>query len=412
LKYQDTLYRLGDLLAQQEPVRPEAAAHFRAALEVDPDHAPSLAALAFLAENHADWETADALYLRAMHTGTDDPIVNFRVGSYLLERGHDLERVVAILRRSTMIAPSFGPAWAALTRAYAALGDHGSNAVIAGENAHRLLPSQPDVSFDLLRLYLATGRRDDALLLAEHGFAGHPDAIRRALDSVVYDDINRARNHLAEGRLDDAGSSYRLARAIAGDLEDATLVRYDLDQLGESIQRHSVSKRYQSAVSLHKRGDIEAARRILLDLGGEDLESRQADAVESLLRQIDHPELSTSGPGPKTTSGVSRSDLDHLNQLLANGDLENALRHLEALEEIANITEHGWISRKKSEVQLILDHNLFVEVYNRAVAQYNSGDYKSAVRTIERLLSTYPNDPEAGDARRLLEDARNAIQRP
>jgi tetratricopeptide (TPR) repeat protein len=412
LKYQDTLYRLGDLLAQQEPARPEAAAHFRAALEVDPDHAPSLAALAFLAENHADWETADAYYLRALRTGTDDPIVNFRVGSYLLERGHDMERVVTILQRSTTVSPSFGPGWAALTRAYVALGDHGSDAVIAAENAHRLLPSQTDVSFDLLRLYLANGRRDEALLLAQRGFAGRPDALRRALDSIVYDDINRARNHLAEGRTDEAEGFFGSARAITGDLEDATLVRYDLEQLGQSIQRHRVSERYQSAVSLYKLGDSEAARRILLDLDKEELESRQADAVESLLRRIDHPESFTSDPGTKTTSGVSQGDLDHLNQLLANGDLDNALRHLEALEKIADISDQGWISKKKSEVQLILDHNLFVEVYNRAVAQYNSGDYKSAANTIERLLSAHPDDPEADDARRLLEDARNAIQRP
>ena len=39
MAHPDVLYRLGDLVAQQEPPRPEAVAHFEAAVEIDPDHA-------------------------------------------------------------------------------------------------------------------------------------------------------------------------------------------------------------------------------------------------------------------------------------------------------------------------------------------------------------------------------------
>jgi len=411
MPYADVLARLGDLLAQQSPARPEATDHFRAALEIQPNHPFSLAALGLISENHADWARAEELYLKALRSGADDPLVNYRAGKFLLERGHDIQQAVTVLRRSLSAAPGYGPAWVALTRAYVALGDHSTDALTAADRALELYPASGDVAFDLVRLYLGAGRRDDAVRILETRFVGSRDELRRARQSVAYDDIDRARSALAEGRLDEAERLAAGAAEIAADRSESLQLVNELALLAASIRSARANHRYLDAVSLHRSGDDDAARRILVELAGEDLDRRQTDAVQSLLRRIDQPQGADDDGKPRLFE-IRQADLDELNRMLAAGELDRAYRLLEALDERVDATGAEWISMKKKEIRLILDHNAFVEEYNTAVEHYNGGSYTIAVEILEALLSRYPTDPEADDARRLLEDARTAAESP
>jgi hypothetical protein len=72
MSHADVLYRLGDLLAQQDESRPEANDYFEAAVEVEPRHGLSWSALGVLAEQHAGWGDARSFHDRAVKNSPDD----------------------------------------------------------------------------------------------------------------------------------------------------------------------------------------------------------------------------------------------------------------------------------------------------------------------------------------------------
>ncbi len=407
LSHAELLYRLGDLLAADSEARPEAERFFSAAIEADPQHGPSLSALGVLAEQRARWVDAQGFHDRALASTPDDFMVQYRAGAFLLERGRDVERAVAALRLAAVLEPGFGPAWLKLTQAYRATGERGPQATAAAENAHRLFPARDDVSFELVRLYLADGQRQAAVDLVASAFVGSPGHHARAWSIVVDSDLERARLLLADGRLDDAKELLdQTSDVVAGTAApEAFLVR--IESLRTDLELLRSRRRFDEAVELFNRGDHAAARTILVDLQAVLPHGRQAQAVESMLRAIDAPsDANQRRPTLIATSGIGPEDIQELNRRMARHDLDGARALLYDLQLRARPEEYEWIDRRLAELRVIDSYNRYVEQYNLAVDQYNDGDFTAAVSTLEQLLAEQPDSYGADEARDLLRDAR------
>ena len=413
MPYPDVLYRLGDLLTQQFPPRPEAADHFLAAVERDPSHGPSLAALGRIAEDRARWDEAESWYRRGLAASPGDPLVQYLGGSYLLRRGGEITAARGALRRAVQADPSYGPAWAALAGSYVATGDHTAEAIEAAETAHRLLPARTDVTANLLRVYLADGRRSDAAALAERAFVADPDAQRKALRMIARSDADRARRLIEEGRSEEALAALDQAEAVLAGSPDDQLVRRHIESLRSSIVDARLTERYNEAATAYNAGEVERARALLLALRDEAPPGRHAEAVDSFLAYLDDPDPGPPPPAPLAPSrAASPADIERLNELIAANRLDDALRLLEDLRTRSGPSPPLWIDVKIDDIRRVRDDNRFIEAYNRAVGQFNGGAYAAAVATIEAALADHPDSPDAAAAHELLADARAALDRP
>jgi tetratricopeptide (TPR) repeat protein len=413
LPYPEVLYRLGDLLSQQSPPRPEARDHFLAAVERAPSHGPSLAALGRLAEDRARWDEAESWYRRALGAAPDDPLVQYVGGSYLLRRGGDIAAARSALRRCVQADPSYAPAWAALAGSFLAAGDHSEEAILAAETAHRLLPERPDVTANLLRLYLASGRRNDSLALAERAFAADPDQLQRALRVIARSDVDRARRLIEDGRPDEALGVLAEAEAASAGIPDDELIGRHIDALRATVVDARLTERYNEAANAYNAGEVDRARELLVALRDEAPPGRHAEAVESFLAFLDNP---AAGPPPAAPlappHATSPADIERLNQLIAANRFDEALALLEDLRSRSGPSPPLWIDVKIDDIRRVRADNAFVEAYNRAVGQFNGGAYAAAVTTIEAALAAHPESPDAEAARELLADARAALGHP
>jgi tetratricopeptide (TPR) repeat protein len=407
MSHADVLYRLGDLLAEQEEPRPEASGYFEAAVEVDPRHGLSWSALGVLAEQHARWDDAREFHDRALEASPEEFLVQYRAGVFLHERGRDIDGAVVALEHATDLAPGFGPAWVELTAAYRASGERGPEVIAAAENAHRLSPARDDVTLDLLRLYLADDRRDAAIALVEGSFVGSPGYRARAWSNVVDNDLERTRLFLAEGHLDDAEQRLALAQENIGNTSAPAAFLQRGEALRADLELLRFGRRYDEAVELYNRGEHQAVRTILEDLLDDLPPERQAQAIESMLRVIDgHADATPQVPGTTPTAGITSDAIQEFNSRMARHDLEGARALLYDLQLRALPEEYEWIDHRLAEIRVIEDYNRFVERYNLAVDQFNDGDFAAAVATLERLLADQPDVYGADDARNLLREAR------
>lgn len=413
MAYPEVLFRLGDLLAQQHPPSPEAAGHFLAAVERDPVHGASLAALGRLAEDRARWDEADSWYRRALAAAPEDPRVQYLGGSYLLRRGSDIGAARDALRRSIQADPLYAPAWAALAGSFVAAGDHGDEAIQAAETAHRLLPARTDVAANLLRIYLAAGRRGDAVALAEQALAADPGTQRMALRVIVRSHVDRARRLIEDGRSDEAMAVLAQAEAILADSSDDELVRRHIDSLRSSIVDARLTQRYNEVVHSYNSGDVDGAREQLGAILAEAPPGRHAEAALAFLAFLDDPSAAAPPPAPDALISVAApAEIERLNQLIASAQLDQALLLLEELRQRNAPAPPLWIDLKIDEIRRVREDNRFVEAYNRAVGQFNGGAYAAAVATLQAALAEHPEAPDAEGARALLADARAALDRP
>lgn len=410
MSHSEVLYRLGDLLMQQERPRSEVIDHFQASLKFDPTNGQTLGALGLLAEDRAQWDQARQYYDRAIKAAPANPSVLYRSGSFLLRRGDDMERARDILRESTRLDPGFAPAWVALTGSYMAAGDYSPAALEAAETAHSLLPSRTDVAASLLRQYLHNDRREDAVKLTRRSFTSDPADSRLSWGIIARDDLERAREMLRLGRLDHAQEALADAELAARQTADPDLLLSRIQTVRSNIVEMRVTSRYNQAVTAFNTGDVTAARAILVDLSDEELPGRHADAVRSFVEFIDNPDSPAQFPAPDPwPTEVNRSEIDHLNDLISSNRLDEALQVLADFKRRGASGEPSWVDAKMDEIRLIVDHNRFAEVYNQAISQFNGGAYAAAVDTLEQLLADQPDAAEADAARRLLADARSRL---
>ena len=409
MSYSEVLYRLGDLLANQDTERQEKTAYFEASIAADPQNALALSTLAVEKETTADWASAEDLYHRALLASPDDPMVLFRWGEFLSRRGGDHRGAVTALTRSTRLDPTFAPAWAALAATYSEAGIVSPEAFAAAETAHRLLPTNDEVAGDLLWLLLRSDQRDRAVELVETSFRSRPRSRAQAWMMIIQLDFIRARELLRDGRHEEALRRIELTESIADRGGDPAFIRRGTESVRRAIAENEASALNNRAETLLTAGDFEGARALLEIALSKVGDGPIAASSRQLLDVLDHPDRYEAGRGPVIRESPTREQIDKFNRLFAANDLAGALEYLKRLLEQSDGSGELWLGSKIREIERTLRYNNYVDTYNLAVDLYNDEDYPEAVRVLEELLATLPEGAQADYVRAFLDDARREI---
>jgi tetratricopeptide (TPR) repeat protein len=403
--YAEVLYRLGDLLANQQPERAERLIFFETSAEVDPEYGAPLSALAVEAERKADWEAARKLHERAAKKSPNDPMVLYRWGEFSRRRGGDYRQAAAILTRSTGLDPSFAPAWAALAAVYADASDTSEAAIEAARTAHAMRPADVSAARDLARLYLRLDRRTEAVSLIETAFRSNRRLQASMWMLVVQRDLVHARELLQKGRLMEAMQTLAMAEELADRSLYPEAARNRIKWTRHSIEEQRAAEFYRRAQELYSRGDRSGARESLERALEVIANGPVASACRQLLDTIDHPDRSPERATAALNPSPTPEEIAHLNRLIAAKDYEGAVEFLEKMRGNAGPEQQEWIDDRTRQIQRAIDYGRFVDEYNRAVDFYNRQRFVEAVKVLERLLATLPEGHEADEARALLNDA-------
>lgn len=271
----DVAYHLGDLLAHALPERrDEAAASFRRALAVDPEHARATGGLGWLAEQEGDLPAAIAAYARAVAGRPDDVRLQVLYGDALLtslgqgrpsgeEELATLGTATAALRRATELEPDLAFAWERLGFALNLTAEGDAEAVAALERARSLLPRREDVALNLLLAYARVGDVAGAEALIEqlHNSASE-ETLERAHQVRLQLALQEANLLLRRGELDDAVAVLSQVRAEAADPRLAELAASQLALAVWAAQHNRFAELYAQASRQVAAGDPAAGETI------------------------------------------------------------------------------------------------------------------------------------------------------
>jgi tetratricopeptide (TPR) repeat protein len=276
-----TLYELGHFLGGLEELSGEAERHFRAALEINPSHARTLAALGTRYAAAGKYAESAPLFERAIAADPDDSEVFLSYAEALMQ---DQIGSLAQSDESSEDSTRFRKARVLVQHAIThrtdpdfllgrALGDLGvtysvENDVEPGidalEQASSLLPRRTDFSLHLLSMYQRSGDRAHADLLFATLDAMHAPQITFAARAIVVRaQLARANALTHDGRLDEAAA---IVCDLAANTEDAG-ARRDLEAQASELTRVAAQNR-----------EIEAYNRIIAQVNS----GRYREAIQSL----------------------------------------------------------------------------------------------------------------------------------
>jgi tetratricopeptide (TPR) repeat protein len=233
------LFELGHFLAGIESLSDEAERHFRAALDVDPQHARSLAGIASLRAAGAKYAEATPLFEKAIAADPDDIDVALSYAEVLMQdqastqekdaedsNGDDLARfrkARALIQRTLAhrSEPDFptGRVLGDLGATYSAENDVAPG-IVALEEARKLLPSRTAYAIHLLALYRRSGDRTKAGALLAELDAVHDAQVSSAARAVIARaELARANALTHEQRLDEAAAVLHELAAETADVD-------------------------------------------------------------------------------------------------------------------------------------------------------------------------------------------------
>lgn len=299
--YGEVLFRLAELLAQQEEHAAEAEKHYRRALQELPEDGRVLSGLGRLAGLRGEDDEALRLLGRAVEsTASDpaagdpaggDPLVHYRYGEVLASDRDDaarLERARSAFRHAVELSPGFAPAWAKLAYVATFAAEVTDDDVAAGETARRLLPSRDDVASHLLVLYAKRGMHEAAARLYDEHLSGAVNAEDRhqALAVLAALELREAQRLTNAGRGEEALAVLAgLERRVQG-TEEATDTRPKIELLRMTIERNRLAERFNEAVELYNSLQLDAAlerlETLLRELPEGDLKRRTQELVDDI----------------------------------------------------------------------------------------------------------------------------------
>jgi tetratricopeptide (TPR) repeat protein len=278
------LYELGRFLAGIEGMAPEAERHFRAALDADPRHARSLAALAVLrAGDRRDAEAAP-LFDQALAADPKDADIALDYAESLL--GTEIGALAGSTEIAASDVPRFRQARALAQRALDLGGDRPRALAIAGtsyliesdaglapalaalEEAHALAPGRTDIAVHLFEVYRRLGDRAKAgALFAQLDAKKIPQVAYATRAIMLRVGMARANALLKDQKLVEASAVMReLAAESSADADSAA----DLERQAREIDRVAQQNReigmYNQAIRALNGHDYGAARRTIDEL--------------------------------------------------------------------------------------------------------------------------------------------------
>jgi tetratricopeptide (TPR) repeat protein len=220
-----TLYELGHFLAGMEEMSSEAERHYRAALDLNPKHARSLAGLGALQSAAARFGEATPLFERAIAAGPDDYEVALGYAEMLMQdqigalaEGTDTtdDDVTRFRKARTLVQGALKHRSEIGFPAGRAIGDLGTTysvedevapGIVALEEARKLLPARTDFPLHLLAMYRRIGDRANADPLFAQLDALHNSQVSFAARAVIVRaELARANALTHKQRLDEAAA--------------------------------------------------------------------------------------------------------------------------------------------------------------------------------------------------------------
>ena len=303
MTYEQTLVRLGDLVASGEARSDQAERFYQAALAANPADPAALGGLGWLRREQKRNDEAASLLTRAAEAGSTDYRVQYALARLRLDelssRPYDgnapspeqlalLESARAALRRSIELEPDFAEARVALGRTYRyePRGGNVDEGIAALEEARRRLPSREDVAQDLARLYDRKGEHEKANAISPSFTAGAKTAASFESEMNADFDAKVARvNSLIEaGKLDQAIAVVDALIAESGGDTRAKL-QQERDALAKTAAHNRGIADYNAAVAAYDRGDSAralAALRKLAESTDAEVAAKARDAAARL----------------------------------------------------------------------------------------------------------------------------------
>lgn len=302
----DILYELGSFIGSIETKSGEAERHFRAALESNPRHARSIAAIGGIRAADGNYDEATKYFDQAIAADPKDAAIHLAYAEALME---------------TQIGP-----------------------------------------------------------LAEASEVKTEDALR------FHKARELAQKAIALGNAAEGGGA-PLARAY-GDLGTTYIVEKDSD-LAPGI------------AALERARSIAPAR---LDFGIHlfAMYRRTGDRAKAdpLFMQLDAARNAQISYAARSV--IMRVELARANELMKDNHLAEAADVIRGLaKDTADVDAKADLERQAAEIVRVADQNRQIEIYNKAVGQVNSGDYKSATKTLNELLANATDPGIIRDAKKL-----------
>lgn len=281
MERKQTLVHLGWLraLAEDDDFT-EAERHHRAALELDPAYGPAHAGLGFIRMRQGRTDEAVAVFEQALASGPNDPGMNLLAGLSLLvksspEEGRffttpaelppEVARARVYLAKVLEADPENPSALFAYgeTFVFDPGTDIPSAAVLALEKAASQMPSDANLAFSLVYVYIRAGFERKAAATIEHHLArvASPELVAIARDGLLVFDEERAGKLFDQGQLDEGLAVVKAMHERAQTVEARAFVEAELKRAEAFVSKGLEIRRYDEGVAQLRAGKLDEARK-------------------------------------------------------------------------------------------------------------------------------------------------------
>lgn len=291
MSWPEALSRLGTLLTSLDPsLFPQAAEHFRAALAEQPDYPAALAGLGVI-EELSDRPLEARPYLeKAARLAPDDFVIQYLYGLNLLEPTpgpEELAAARAAFTRAVELSPELGEGWARLAWVRGQEHPMPPEVVRLFETAHRLLPSQLEVAYNLMLAYARTGQREKARELMDRVVAvqADPEQVRQAQRAFVQEGRWHAEELVGKRKLQEAALILEQILPQASP-QQRQEVEDRLKEVRRVIAYNHYVDRWNEAIKLMDRLRDDEALKIFEELAATTPDPGQAEHARKMAEKI------------------------------------------------------------------------------------------------------------------------------
>ncbi|HKB07982.1 MAG TPA: tetratricopeptide repeat protein [Candidatus Polarisedimenticolia bacterium] len=314
MSYSQTLTRLGDYLLRSQDGRTEdAQAHFEAAIQADPSHAPAYAGMGYVRDLQKRSQDAAGFYEKALALDPGNALTLFLYAESLMQSvfpagtiartapigpaSPETARARELYKKTLRLRPDMAEAYVGLGATYTFADQGLAEGIAALEKARGMLPSRMDVVLNLASLYARTGEDARARDLVERVLdrSGDREMIAAGREILVQIELKEAQARIDRGELD---GGVAIIEAALAKTSDAGLKKHLEEQLAAIEKTRTLNRQvetYNRAVNLANSGDYKKAAAILEQLAAEVHDPGLAQDTRTLLKRVRQAIASGSG---------------------------------------------------------------------------------------------------------------------